>query len=97
MTSKVLLDLNSLIFQEDLFALEKAEQRAILNTLKKISQMTWEQVYGDKGLNWEAIQSKASECMYSFRFSQKYRCVATREGDYMRLHTLHVDHDSAYS
>lgn len=33
--SKILLDLNYPEFQEQLFSLEKHEQRALLNTLKK--------------------------------------------------------------
>ena len=33
--------------------------------------------------------------IYSFRFSQKYRGLALREEDCMRLLMLHTDHDSA--
>ncbi len=36
----VLLDLNSPVFQRDLFALEKPEQAALLSTLKRIRAMT---------------------------------------------------------
>ena len=39
---------------------------------------------------------KNNQHVYSFRFSQKYRALATRDGTYLRLLTLHVDHDSAY-
>ena len=46
----VLLDLNSPVFQRDLFALEKREQAALLSTLKRIRAMTWRQVYSDSGL-----------------------------------------------
>ena len=46
----VLLDLNSPVFQRDLFALEKREQVALLSTLKRIRAMTWRQVYADSGL-----------------------------------------------
>jgi hypothetical protein len=56
--SKILLDLNNPVFQKDLFALQKAEAFAMLKTLKKISQLTWEQLYQDQGLKWEKIYSK---------------------------------------
>lgn len=46
----ILIDLNSQVFQRDLFALNKQEQTARLSTLKKIRSMTWQQVYVDAGL-----------------------------------------------
>lgn len=54
--------------------------------------------YSGGGLKWKIILSK--ECdgkrIYSFRFSQKYKVLALIEGEYIRLLTLHTDHDSAY-
>jgi hypothetical protein len=93
------IDMNSPYFQQELFELEKPEQLALLRTLKKISQLSWQNLYADQGLKWETILSKSTkngERIYSFRFSQKYRATAFREGDFLRLLTLHVDHDSAY-
>jgi hypothetical protein len=92
------VDMNNPQFQADLFKLEKKEQMALLSTLKKIHKMTWEEVYSNRGLKWEIILSKQynGKRIYSFRFSQKYRGLALREDDYIRLLTLHVDHDSAY-
>jgi len=98
MTS-IKIDLNNPIFQEDLFKLEKNEQIALIKTLKKIHRLTWEQLYADHGLKWEMIlskQTKSGERLYSFRFSQKYHAVAFRQDDFLRLLTLHTDHDSAY-
>ena len=95
----VLLDLNSPVFQRDLFALEKREQAALLSTLKRIRAMTWWQVYADSGLKWEAIQSRqgpGGQRLYSLRVSQSFRAVAYRDGDWLRLLSLHPDHDSAY-
>jgi len=91
--------MNSPEFQSDFFNLEKNEQIALVKTLKKIRQLDWAQLYVDSGLKWEAIlskQSKEGHRIYSFRFSQKYRATALRQGDFMRLLTLHVDHDSTY-
>ena len=93
------IDMNNPEFQRDLFALEKHEQIALIKALKKITQLNWSQLYQDNGFKWEAIsskQSKAGERIYSFRFSQKYRALALRQNDFLRLLTLHVDHDSAY-
>ena len=97
--SRILLDLNNPIFQQDLFTLSKSEAFARLKILRKISQLTWEQLYKDQGLKWELIRSKKGkqgEKLYSLRITQKCRAVAIREGDYLRLLSLHSDHDSAY-
>ena len=91
--------MNNPEFQHDFFELEKIEQAALIKTLKKIRQLNWSQLYSDKGLRWEAILSKqtiTNERIYSFRFSQKYRATALRQDDFLRLLTLHADHDSAY-
>lgn len=96
--SKVLIDMNNRQFQDVLFNLEKIEQRALLNTLRKISKLSWEELYQDKGIRWELITSETSEDTntYSFRFSQKYRGTAYRNGNYLMLLNLFVDHDGAY-
>ena len=39
------LDLNNPVFQRQLFALQKNEQLSVLNTLRKVSGMTWQQIY----------------------------------------------------
>jgi hypothetical protein len=97
--SEIKIDMNNPEFQDDFFKLEKIEQAALIKTLKKIRQLKWSQLYADKGLNWEVIlskQAKSGARIYSFRFSQKYRALALREENFLRLLTLHVDHDSAY-
>ena len=97
--TKIKIDLNNPEFQKELFSLQKNEQLALIKTLRKVSSFTWDDLYKDQGLKWEAIISKttkAGQRIYSFRFSQKYRVVALREDSYLRLLTLHTDHDSAY-
>ncbi|MGH8602593.1 MAG: hypothetical protein ACREXR_07395 [Gammaproteobacteria bacterium] len=96
----VRLDLNNPVFQEALFRLEKAEQLAMLSTLRKIPELTWDQLYRDQGLKWEAIYSRngpKGERIYSFRVTKKCRALVYREGEWLRILTLHPDHDSAYS
>jgi hypothetical protein len=98
--SQVRLDLNNPELQRQLFALPKEDQLRVLGTLEKLSRMTWEQVYRDRGLRWEAILSRSgrrAERLYSLRVSKGFRAVAFREGTWwLRLLSLHPDHDSAY-
>ena len=42
----VRLDLNNPVFQHGLFQLQKAEQLSVLGTLRKLSDMTWNQGVG---------------------------------------------------
>ncbi len=93
------LDLNNPVFQRQLFNLTKINQRNLLNTFRKLGSMTWQQVYSDRGLKWEAILSQegpGGSKLYSFRISGGFRGVAYREGPWLRLLSLHPDHDSAY-
>jgi hypothetical protein len=95
----ILLDLNNPVFQRQLFSLSKHDQRSVLNTLRKLAQMTWYQIYTDNGLKWETILSKKGpegKKIYSFRIGKGFRGIAFRDGDWMRLLSLHLDHDSAY-
>ena len=95
----VRLDLNNPVFQRQLFALEKAQQLSVLATLRKLSGMTWQQVYQDQGLKWEIIYSRPGPHggrLYSLRISKGFRAMAYRDDDWMRLLSLHTDHDSAY-
>jgi hypothetical protein len=93
------LDLNSPVFQRQLFDLAKDRQRAVLTTLGKLSRMTWDQVYRDAGLKWELVSSRVGERgerIYSLRMGQGFRALALRDGEWLRLLSLHPDHDSAY-
>jgi hypothetical protein len=96
----VRLDLNNPVFQETLFNLQKPERHAAIDTLKKIRQLTWAQVYRDNGLKWEKIVSiqppTGVDAVYSLRITQSRRATAWREGDFMRLLTVAPDHDSTY-
>ncbi|RIK71994.1 hypothetical protein DCC62_20930 [candidate division KSB1 bacterium] len=96
----VKLDLNNPVFQKHLFALSKEEQGTVLRTLRKLSQMTWNQVYQDRGLKWELVYSRTGPSgarLYSFRLGKGFRGIAYRDGSWMRILSLHPDHDSTYS
>jgi len=96
----VRLDLNNPVFQETLFNLQKAERHAAIDTLKKVRQLTWAQVYRDNGLKWEKIVSikppAGIDAIYSLRITQSRRATAWRDGDFMRMLTVAPDHDSTY-
>ena len=99
------LDLNNPVFQENLLLLQKAllqkaERLAALDTLNKIRQLTWNQLYRDNGCNWEKIFSvrppTGVEAIYSFRITRSRRATAFRDGDFIRLLTIAPDHDKTY-
>ena len=95
----VRLDLNNPVFQRKLFTLTKEQQRSLLLTLRKLSEMSWEQVYRDPGLNWEAVGARTAPTggrAYTIRISQGFRALVYREEDWLRFISLHPDHDSAY-
>lgn len=96
----VRLDLNNPVFQETLFNLQKAERHAAIDSLKKVRQLTWAQVYRDNGLKWEKIASvkppAGINAVYSIRITQSRRATAWRDGDFMRMLTVAPDHDSTY-
>ena len=98
--AKVRLDLNNPIFQEHLLTLQKPERHAALDTLNKIRQMTWDQVYRDQGLRWEKITSirppAGIEALYSLRITQVRRATAYRDGEFVRFLTVAPDHDATY-
>ncbi len=98
-SDKVLLDLNAPTFQEDLLRLRKEDVLRVLGTLRKIRQITWMEVYKDKGLCWERVQSKKGplgERLYTIRISDGFRALVYRQEDFLRFLSLHPDHDSAY-
>lgn len=96
----VRLDLNNPVFQANLLNLQKTDRHAALDTLKKLRQLTWAQLYRDNGLKWEKIVSATPpagiDAFYSLRITQVRRCTAYRDGDYIRLLTITPDHDSTY-
>ena len=96
----VQLDLNSPVFQSALFALPKPERHSALETLNKIRQLTWSQLYRDTGLKWEKISSvkppPGIDAIYSLRISQLRRATAYRAGPLIRFLTMAPNHDATY-
>ena len=96
----VRLDLNNPVFQDNLLSMEKLERNAVLDTLNKLRQLTWNQVYRDSGLKWEKIVSvkppDGIDAIYSLRITRSRRAIAYRQNDFLRLLTISPDHDSTY-
>jgi hypothetical protein len=94
----VRLDLNNPVFQDNLLNLQKHDRHSALETLKKLRQLTWSQVYRDNGLKWEKVVSVAPptgvSALYSLRITQSRRATAYRDADFMRLLTIAPDHDA---
>jgi hypothetical protein len=96
----VRLDLSDPDLQAGLARLSERSRKQAMAPFRKIVQMSWDQIYKDKGLHWEKIKSRpgpAGQSLYSIRISQRIRGVAYRHGDFMRVLTVHEDHDSAYT
>lgn len=98
--ANVELDLNSKTFQANLFALDRDTQRAALETLRKITALTWPEVYRDTGLKWEKIarltEAETGGAVYSIRLTRSRRATACRAGNMMRFLSIPPDHDATY-
>lgn len=92
-------DLNSPEFQDVLFALEAAELKQVMGSLRRLRALEWPALYRHTGFRWEAIHHLAAPAgarVHTLRLGQKCRAVGYRDGDFLRLVSLHPDHDSAY-
>jgi hypothetical protein len=97
--SRVRLDLNSPEFQSVFFRLDLAELKQVVASLRRLSGLDWSGLYRHTGFRWEAIEhlnAPNGVRVYSLRVSQKVRAVGYRDGEFLRLISLHPDHDSAY-
>jgi hypothetical protein len=95
----VRLDLNSPEFQDVFFRLEVAELKQVVGSLRRLRELDWNSLYRHAGFRWEAIEhvkAPNGAKVYSLRLSQRIRAVGFRDGDFLRLISLHPDHDSAY-
>ena len=96
----VQLDLNSPEFQQSWLELEADDAERVRAALKKILKRTWQDVYKDKGLHWEKIQSIQPptdvDALYTFRLSKSARAVGYRHRNYLRVLLVTPDHDGAH-
>lgn len=90
---------------EELSELALDELDQVEASIKKINQMTWDQIYKTssktqkRGLNWEPVAgqtTRSGKTIASIRISKKFRARVCRDGKFMRFISLHPDHDSTY-
>jgi hypothetical protein len=98
-SSRVRLDLNSPEFQDVFLRLEPSELKQVVQALQRLRALDWNGLYRHTGFRWEAIRhirTPNGASAYSLRLSERVRAIAYRDGDFLRLISLHPDHDSAY-
>jgi len=98
-SNPVRLDLNSPEFQDVFFRLELSELKQVVGALKRLRELDWTTLYRHTGFQWEAIRhirTPRGATAYSLRLSEKIRAIAYRDGAFLRIVSLHLDHDSAY-
>src|SRR5438874_11745409 len=85
---KVRLDLNGEIFQKTWLQLVKLERDRVTDTLKKLLQLTWDQLYRDAGLKWEKVASikrpQGIDAIYMLRITRSRRATEYRQCDFLR-------------
>jgi hypothetical protein len=97
--SRIRLDLNSPEFQDVFFRLQVDELKQVVSSLRRLRETDWNSLYRHPGFRWEALEhlkAPNGAKVYSLRLSQRIRAVAFRDADFLRLISLHPDHDSAY-
>lgn len=94
------LDLNNPVFLESWFQLQNIEAERVRSAFQKIHQLSWDSFYKLSGFKWEKIESLPAplgvDCLYTFRVTKSVRCVAYRDGNFMRIMYVQPDHDAAY-
>lgn len=98
-SDSIRLDLNSPDFQEVLFALETTELKQVMAALGRLRSLDWNTLYRHAGFHWEVVEhvpTPTGAQAHSVRLSQRVRAIAYRDGVFLRLVSLHPDHDSAY-
>jgi hypothetical protein len=97
--SRIRLDLNSPEFLDVFFSLQADELKQVVASLRRLRVLDWNSLYRHTGFRWEAIEhlkAPGGAKVHSLRLSQRIRALAFREGDFLRLISLHPEHDSAY-
>jgi hypothetical protein len=97
--NRIRLDLNSPEFQDVFFRLETQDLKQVVSALGRLRELDWNGLYRHTGFRWEAIEHLkvgGGAKVYSLRLSQRIRAVAIRDGSFLRLISLHPEHDSTY-
>ena len=96
--SRIRLDLNSPEFQDEFFRLQADELKQVVASLRRLRELDWNTLYRHTGFRWEAIEhlkAPNGANVSSIRLSQRNCAVVFRDGVFLRVISLHPDHDSA--
>jgi hypothetical protein len=95
---RIRLDLNSPEFQSVFFRLQVEDLKQVVSSLRRLRELDWPSLYSHTGFRWEAIDhlNVGGGKVYSIRLSQRIRAVALRDGNFLRVISLHPEHDSTY-
>jgi hypothetical protein len=97
--SRIRLDLNNPEFLDVFFSLQADELKQVVASLRRLRELDWNGLYRHTGFRWEAIEhlkAPGGAKVHSLRLSQRIRALAFRDRDFLRLISLHPEHDSAY-
>ena len=97
--ARIRLDLNSPEFQDVFFRLQANDLKQVVASLRRLRELDWNALYQHTGFRWEAIEhleAPNGARVHSLRLGQRIRGIGFRDGDFLRLVSLHPDHDSAY-
>src|SRR5258707_14724836 len=93
------LDLNAETFHKTWLGVDKSERERVTDTLRKLRQLTWDQVYRDPGLKWEKVSSvkppQGIGAIYTLRITRARRATVYRHGAFLRFLTIEPDPDAA--
>ncbi|MBU0992497.1 MAG: hypothetical protein KJ737_08395 [Proteobacteria bacterium] len=87
------LDFSKVDKRMDFTIIQSAEQPLFIDTFRKLEELTWEQIYIDKGLDYKEYHGISGvRKTYKFRVSQKFRCHGFRERDSFVVIGFETDH-----
>lgn len=81
----------------DFSEIQEADQSLFIDTLRKFEELTWDQIYTDKGLNYKEYHATLGVAYqdiktYKFRVSKKFRCHGFRKNDSFVILCFETDH-----
>jgi hypothetical protein len=89
---RIHLDLNSPEFQDVFFGLEPDDLKQVVSALRRLREPDWNGLYRHTGFRWEAIEHLkvgGGSKVYSLRWGQRIRAIGFRDGNFLRLISLH--------
>lgn len=90
-------DFSNVVRNMDFSDVQTEEQSLFIDTFRRFEELTWSQIYGDRGLDFKQYhgtinQLYRNKTTYKFRASQKIRCHGYRENDLFKVIGFETDH-----